>query len=259
MDKGKAVGGNEARFTGKVDSYKRFRPGYPRGILNLLANECALTPQSAVVDIAAGTGRLTELFLEYGNTVTAIEPNEEMRTVCFELQSRYPHLTVVDGTAEITGLSHHSSDFLTVAQALHWFDLPASRREFIRILRPSGWCVVVYNEHHMTGDRFHESYEAILLRYGIDYTVVRRQHLDERALRAFFEPYRMHRHSFPNTQTLDREALLGRILSSSYIPNAVHPTYSAMLTDIDRLFSENQKNGYVYLDYECIVSYGQLS
>ena len=92
------AGGKQARFTGRVDSYKQFRPSYPRDILRLLESDCALTPRSAIVDIAAGTGLFTELFLEHGNPVTASEPNEQMRAVCRALQSRYPRLTVVDGT-----------------------------------------------------------------------------------------------------------------------------------------------------------------
>ena len=163
------------------------------------------------------------------------------------------------GLAEATGLPLHSADFLTVAQALHWCDLPACRREFARVLRPGGWCVVAYNERHMTGDRFHHGYEALLQRYGIDYAEVRRQNIDESGLRSFFAPCLMRRRSFPNFQSLDRDALLGRILSSSYMPTTIHPNYPAMLAAIDDLFSDNQTNDQVRLEYDCVLSYGQLS
>ncbi len=55
---------------------------------------------------------------------------------------------------------------VTVGQAMHWFDLGATRAEFARILRPGGWCVVVYNHRKMRGDAFHEGYERILVEFG---------------------------------------------------------------------------------------------
>ena len=81
---------NQSRFTGRVQSYTLSRPGYPREILALLERECGLSAESRIADVAAGTGLFTELFLEGGNAVTAIEPNDEMRLACARLQSRYP-------------------------------------------------------------------------------------------------------------------------------------------------------------------------
>ena len=89
-----------------------------------------MTPQSAIVDVAAGTGLFAESFLTNGNTVTAIEPNAEMRAACAELQRESPQLQVLEGTAENTGLPDACADFVTVAQALHWFDRERTRMEF---------------------------------------------------------------------------------------------------------------------------------
>ncbi len=249
---------NESRFTGRVDSYRLARPRYPKEILDLLRRECGLTSQSSIVDVAAGTGIFTELFLENGNTVTAIEPNAEMRSTCIELQPVYPKLTVLEGTAENTGLQESCADFVTVAQALHWFDLARTRKEFARIQKKNGWCVIAYNERRPEGDPFHRGYEALLRQFGVDYDAVQRKYPDISTLRAFFDPAPVHRLRLENFQLMDRDALVGRVVSSSYMPTPGQPGYDAMLKEIDRLFAENERQGVVKLDYECTVSYGQL-
>ena len=250
---------SESRFTGRVDSYKLARPGYPKEIVALLQRECGLTPQSRIVDVAAGTGIFAELFLENGNIVTAIEPNVEMRSACIELQRRYSRLLAIEGTAEHTGLPETCADFITVAQALHWFHLERTRKEFARILKRNGWCVIAYNERRPDSDLFHRSYEDLLRRFGIDYEAVQSKYPNEGALRAFFDPASMRRVRLDNFQLLDRDALIGRVVSSSYMPTPGHPGYDEMLKEIERLFTENQRNGVVRLNYDCTLSYGQLA
>jgi hypothetical protein len=97
------------RFTGRVESYRRFRPGYPAEIVDLLRRGCELTADSLIADIAAGTGLLAEVFLAAGFSVTAVEPNEEMRAACAVLQGKFPKLRMTPGTAESTGLPSHLS------------------------------------------------------------------------------------------------------------------------------------------------------
>lgn len=171
---------------------------------------------------------------------------------------RFPRLNCMRGTAEATGLQSDSVDLITVGQAMHWFDLERTRAEFVRVLRPDGWCAVVYNERRMGGDAFHDGYEKILLDFGIDYAKVQRQHLTPDKIRDFFAPGMMKRTVCPNAQQLTLEALEGRILSSSYMPKPDHPRYAAMQAAIAVLFHEHQKNGCVRLEYDCAVYYGQL-
>src|SRR5215211_2695007 len=90
------------RFTGRVESYARYRPSYPQAVLDLLAAECGLTSASVVADVGSGTGLLSELFLENSNRVLGIEPNEEMRAAGERLLRDYPRFTSVAGTAEAT-------------------------------------------------------------------------------------------------------------------------------------------------------------
>ena len=246
------------RFTGRVESYRQYRPRYPAGLVDLLRSECGLSSDAAVVDVAAGTGLLTEIFLAAGCTVTAIEPNAEMRSACSELQQTYPAFRCVDGTAEDTGLPDRSAHLITVAQAMHWFDLERTHAEFARILEPGGWCAVIYNNRHESGDAFHDACEQFLLEFGIDYSLVKRQHMGRKRLAQFFAPAPMKYAVFPNSQALTQEGFEGRILSSSYIPRPGHERFRQMHSELRRLFEKHQSGGIVTVEYDCAVCYGQF-
>ncbi|MGO8718267.1 MAG: class I SAM-dependent methyltransferase [Acidobacteriaceae bacterium] len=249
---------SKERFTGRVDAYREFRPRYPAAVLQLLQEQCGLTPASILADIGAGTGLLAELFLAHGNSVLAVEPNRAMRTACEDLRLRYPKLKCIDGSAETTGLPDHCVDFVTVGQAMHWFHLPRAHAEFVRILRPGGWCVVVYNNRRMGGDAFHNGYERLLCKFGVDYRQVRSRYLNENKLAEFFAPAVLHQAHLPNAQVLGLEEMVGRILSSSYMPQPGHPRFSAMTRRIEELFSQCRQDGHVRMEYDCVVSHARL-
>lgn len=247
------------RFTGRVESYRRFRPGYPPAVVDLLRRECGLCPDSTIADIAAGTGLLSEILLAEGFSVTAVEPNDEMRAACATLKEKFPNLHVIPGTAETTGLPDHSVDLITVGQAAHWFDLPQTRAEFARILRSGGWCAIIYNNRRLTGDPFHDGYERLLRDYGIDYLSVKQQHVGRKRLAQFFSPSPMQCATLPNAQSLSFEALEGRILSASYMPQPGQPRFEEMRAAIQQLFAETESGGAVTMHQDCLVCYGRLT
>ena len=246
------------RFSTRVDAYREHRPRYPREIVDVLRRECGLTPEWTIADIAAGTGLLAEIFLENGNPVIAVEPNAAMRDACEDLGEEFPRLRCANGTAEATGLAEASIDVATVGQAMHWFDLAATRREFARILRPGGCCVVVYNHRRMRGDAFHEDYERILVDFGKDYRSVQSSHLTDDKLAAFFAPSKMRCAMLPNHQDLTLQGLRGRVLSSSYMPQAGDAQHPAMMNSVDALFAQHAKEGLVRMEYETAISLGNL-
>jgi SAM-dependent methyltransferase len=246
------------RFTGRVESYRRYRPGYPRELADWLRSECGLSANAAVVDVAAGTGLLTEVLLEAGFAVTALEPNDEMRAACATLEANFPKLRCVPGTAEATGLPDASADLITVAQAMHWFDLERTRAEFARMLKPDGGCAVIYNNRRLGGDAFHDGYERLLREFGTDYMNVKEQHVGRKRLAQFFAPAEMRCRTFPNAQSLTLDALEGRILSSSYIPQPGHPRFAEMQAAIRQLFAETERDGTVTIEYDCVACWGEI-
>jgi ubiquinone/menaquinone biosynthesis C-methylase UbiE len=246
------------RFSGRVESYRRSRPGYPAEVVETLQRECGLQSDAEVADIAAGTGLLTEVLLAAGFAVTAVEPNAEMRGACATLQAQYPKLRCVAGTAEATGLPDASVDLITVAQAMHWFDLERAKAEFARVLKPGGWCAVLYNNRRLTGDAFHDEYEALLREFGVDYMAVKGQHMGRKRLAAFFAPEPMSCASFENAQSFDYAGLEGRILSSSYMPQPGQARFEAMQEAARRLFAETQRDGQVTMVHDCVVCFARL-
>jgi len=246
-----------SRFSDRVENYVRYRPGYPPEVLQCLKNDCGLTANHVIADIASGTGIWTRLLLENGNSVFGVEPNAEMRAAGERLLATFPKFTSVTGTAEATTLPAACVDFVTAAQAAHWFDRGGSRQEFARILKPRGWLVLLWNERATDSTPFLREYEQLLLTYGTDYAEVRHENTTE-LLNEFFDPAPFQERGFDMRQEFDYAGLEGRLLSSSYAPGPEHPKYAAMLRDLRTLFDEHAIAGSVGLDYITRVYFGRL-
>ena len=246
-----------ARFSDRVENYVRYRPGYPPEVLELLRAECGLQPSHVVADIASGTGVFTRLLLENGNSVFAVEPNTEMREMGIHQLEAYRRLVSVAGTAEETTLRSASVDFVTAAQAAHWFDLPRARAEFARILRPEGWCVLIWNERRTAPTPFLRDYEQLLLTYGTDYKEVRHERTTA-LIHEFFAPARCEERVFSLRQQFDYEGTAGRLLSSSYAPLEGHPNHAPMMQELRRIFRAHARDNEVVFEYSTRVYYGKL-
>ena len=246
------------RFSSRVDNYVRYRPGYPREVLDLLKKECGLTADSVIADIASGTGIFTRVLLENGNRVFGVEPNTEMRVAGEQFLRSYPRFTSVDGTAEATTLPDHSVEIVTAAQAAHWFDREKARREFVRVLKSGGWCALLWNERRTDSTPFLREYEQLLLTYGTDYQKVRHERTTAE-IAEFFSPSPFAPSTLEMRQEVDYAGLEGRLLSSSYTPTPDDANYKPMLGELQRIFDAHQVNGHVSLDYNTLVYYGQLS
>jgi len=105
------------RFSDRVVDYVRYRPGYPREMVAVLASECGLTPGSEIADIGCGPGNLARVFLQNGNRAIGVEPNAPMREAGVrELAGAGARFEAVEGRAEATGLAAGSVDFVTAGQ-----------------------------------------------------------------------------------------------------------------------------------------------
>jgi ubiquinone/menaquinone biosynthesis C-methylase UbiE len=122
--------------------YERARPNYPDEAVAWLAAELRLGPESDVLDLAAGTGKLTRQIVKLGARVVAVEPDEPMRLA---LQRILPGTEALSGTAEAIPLPDASVDAVTCAQAFHWFSADDALREMWRVLRPEGGVGLIWN------------------------------------------------------------------------------------------------------------------
>jgi len=246
-----------SRFSNRSDNYAKFRPGYPARVIEILKHDCGLDETCVVADVGSGTGILSEMFLQNGNSVFAIEPNAAMRQVAERLLRRYEKFRSINAAAEATTLKTESVDFVTAAQAFHWFDRARAKREFARILKSAGWVVLIWNERRLDSTVFLRAYEDLLLRYGTDYEKVRHEKVTGE-IAEFFSPESFELQTLENAQHFDFESLKGRLLSSSYAPDQDHPRFAPMLEELKGIFDANQHDGIVSFEYETKVSYGHL-
>jgi SAM-dependent methyltransferase len=246
-----------SRFSDRVEDYIRYRPGYPPEALQALKIECGLNASHVVADIASGTGIWTRILLEHGNRVFGVEPNPDMRQAGERLLDGFSKFVSVGGSAEATTLTDHSVDFVTAAQAAHWFDRPRTRAEFVRILKPGGWLVLLWNERLIDTTPFLRDYEQLLLTFGTDYEDVRHERTTD-AVNEFFDPLPFQQRTFAMGQQFDYEGLEGRLLSSSYAPGPGHPKHEPMLKELRRIFDEHAQSGRVSFDYKTRVYFGKL-
>ncbi|HLM61240.1 MAG TPA: methyltransferase domain-containing protein [Pyrinomonadaceae bacterium] len=251
------MGNTVERFSNRVENYVKYRPGYPKEILDLFTTKMNLREDSIVADIGSGTGISAKLFLENGNPVFGVEPNRAMREAAENFLEDYPNFRSVNGTAENTSLENESIDFVVAAQAFHWFEESKTRREFERILKDDGFIALIWNERRLDTTAFLKDYERLLVEFGTDYAAVRHENITKETLRNFFRAD-FEEAVFSNSQTVDFDGLRGRMLSSSYIPSEESPRFAEMIKNLESLFAEHAENGKIQILYDTKIFYGQI-
>jgi len=245
------------RFSSRVENYVKYRPDYPVDIVQFLERECGVTADSIIADVGSGTGKLSKIFLANGNIVYGIEPNAGMRAAGERILSQYSGFKSVDGTAEDTKLPTSSVDLLTAGQAFHWFDPLRAKVEAARVVKDGGWAALIWNDRKLESTPFLEDYEALLLKYGTDYQDVRHDKAAA-AIEQFYAPEIAKLKVFPNQQMFDFDGFRGRVLSSSYTPEPHHPTFEAMINELEIIFDRHQDDGRVVFDYDTKVFYARV-
>jgi SAM-dependent methyltransferase len=188
-----------------------------------------LSPGSHVVDLGAGTGKLTRDLAARGFRVTAVEPIRGMRELLAEV---VPDVDVVDGTAEAIPLADGTADAVTVAQAFHWFDAEVALGEIHRVLRPGGVLALVWNvrdESHA----LHQRYAETIRDYrGGDYPE-QLSYSEHLARSPLFDGYE--EREFRHAQLLDADGLVARAQSVSFIAALPEEERAALLERIRAL------------------------
>lgn len=247
------------RFTDRVGNYVRYRPTYPAALIDTLRQRAALSPEagSAIADIGSGTGIFTALLLPLASRVYAVEPNAAMRSAAEQNFRGQSGFVSIAATAEATTLPAASVDLATAAQAFHWFDPAACRREFARILKPGGHIALIWNQRVNGGTPFLEDYEKLHVQHLAEYQKTRHSNVTESRIAAFFAPNPFEIIDAPNEQHFDLPGLIGRTLSSSYAPNPGQPGHDAFVTELQRIFQQHACDGQVTLRYQTRLYLGK--
>jgi SAM-dependent methyltransferase len=251
------------RFSGRVGDYVKTRPSYPASVLSVLRDEHGLSPSSTVCDLGSGTGLFTKLLLESGATVQAVEPNDEMRAAAEAMLGATPGFASVAGSAEATTLADASVDLVTAAQAFHWFDVDRARLEMKRILRPGGHArsnvALVWNDRELEATAFHRDYEELLVRRCPQYRELQGKADSVAKFDALLGAGAWTRHEVPNEQRLDREGLVGRLLSSSYAPRPGDPTHDETFAELRAIFDRHAEGGEIAMLYTTVIIAGRIT
>ncbi len=233
---------NEDKFTGKADVYDRYRPSYPKELIDWLYEK---THARMVADIGAGTGKFTACLAKKPWDVTAVEPNGDMLE---RLRKNLPRIQIVNAPAEDTGLAAGSIDLVTAAQAFHWFDKKKFKAECQRIFTAKGRLAVIWNTR--TESDIQRERNEIFQRFAGQYDSVKGNlnHDGKFAPEKYFSEYEQV--SFLQSMKMNMEQYVGCEMSRSYAPEKGTDVYKMQLDEMQRLFEKYQQGGSVDVEYK---------
>jgi ubiquinone/menaquinone biosynthesis C-methylase UbiE len=208
------------------ERYQLARPDYPRDAIEFLVDTMGIDDDAHVLDLGAGTGIFTEQMIPYCNTITAVEPTPGMRNV---LSARLPTVKVLDGRDVDIPLERASVDCVVVAQAFHWFDASLALEEIHRVLVEGGRLGLIWNEPDETTPWVAELGKALRWSTHQPYEVLR----DFRPVLASGPFVNVERRLFSHRQVFDRETIIQRVLTASYIAVIDDAQQRELLSDVN--------------------------
>ena len=239
------------RFNTRADDYVKYRPNYPQAIYDFLWKEVGVLSSFTVADVGCGTGIFTKGLVDRCQKIVGIDPSQKMLDQARIFLGERDNLDLILGTGENLPLSDNSVDGILCAQAFHWFDLQGSKKEFRRVARSNAPIVFIWNDRKTSGNKFLAAYDYLIRAHGTDYAQVNHREVTKGGkIQQFFgcEPEYF---CCDNQQIFDFEGLLGRLTSSSYMPNRGEAGFESMASNLKTLFDQNQKKGTVTIEYDC--------
>ena len=246
---------NTTRFDGKGEIYAKARPKYAPELFEYLTDTLKIPAGSVFADIGSGTGIFTEQLLARGYRVLAVEPNADMRKKAEEKLFRDENFTSVDGSDAATSLPDKRADYITAAQAFHWFDPEAFGKECRRVLKPGGKVILVYNSRVESADctkalaELRKKYTPAF--HGFS------NGMSEEKITAFFDGKRDIFRA-DNTQMYDRQGYINRVLSSSYSLKEGDEKFADYLRDINAIFDRFSSGGIMPVPTETVAYIGTV-
>lgn len=253
----------ENRFSDRVENYIKFRPHYPQGVVDVLLEKNHFSANSTIADIGSGTGISSELFLKNNFKVIGVEPNDAMRAAAEDILKDYAakgKFISINANDVNTTLENNSVDGIIVAQAFHWFDKEKFKTECKRILKPNAQVALIWNDRKTEGTDFLKLYEEFLHMFATDYAQVNHKNTQSaEVFDAFFGKKNYSEYTLENYQDVDLFGLRGRVLSSSYMPNADSKEYEYMMYVLRKIYQRYQENNKVRLEYNTKIYVGTVN
>lgn len=237
---------NEENFTGKADLYERFRPGYPDELIDFLYEKAWC---ERVADIGAGTGKFTRCLLKKPWSVTAVEPNADMRGILEQIGG----IMVMNAPAESTGLADNSVGLVTAAQAFHWFDEDKFKTECRRILIKGGKAAIIFNERDYEDCEISRECNLICMKFCEAFHT---GHMGKRTIEQgdlfLRNEYFSNVEYFccENNMEADCGGFVGDTLSRSYALKKGDKDYEPFVEELKQAFSKYSDNGKVTVKYK---------
>ena len=246
---------NTIRFSGKAEIYAKARPDYAAGLFAYMKESLHISEGCVIADIGSGTGIFSRQLLRNGYNVFAVEPNADMRKKAEEMLSEYQGFVSVDGMDSNTNLPDKSMDHVTAAQAFHWFDADAFKKECRRILKPNGKIIIVYNSFDESADS-NKALADIRRKYCPDFQGFCNGMNDEKCCAFFNGKCSVFR--IDNSKKYDLHGYINRVLSSSHSLKESDERYGEYLEDVNELFNTFSKDGMVTVPMSTVAYAGTV-
>ena len=247
---------NTEKFTGKADIYKAYRPKYSEQFLEYLFTEIGITDRCLVADVGSGTGIFSKQLLDKGCSVFGIEPNNHMRCIAESDLVEYSNYKSINGTAENTTLPDRSVDFITVAQAFHWFNPIDFKNECYRILKENGKVVLVWNNRDESSPLVIEN-SRIVYQYCPEFSGFSSE-IEHSVLKEFFKNGEYTIRKFTNNLSFNKDGFIGRNLSSSYAPKEKDMNFDIFVKEISILFEKYAQDDFIVIPNYTVCYVGEI-
>ncbi|MDE6642110.1 MAG: class I SAM-dependent methyltransferase [Acetatifactor sp.] len=244
-------------FSGLANDYTIGRPAYSNTLIESLYSQYGFSEESVIADIGSGTGKLAKQLLDRGSFVYCIEPNDDMRKIAIEELGEYKRFRAVDGTAAETKLDEKSVDYITTAQAFHWFDISSFKEECKRVLRNNGSVFLIWNMRDMSSEINQCSFE-IYSGYCSDFKGFGGGiQKDDIRIKQFFED-KYEYIEFDNPLFYDKNKFISRSLSGSYSLKNGDENYSEYLDALSDLFEKYSKDNVLTIANKTVAYIGRV-
>jgi SAM-dependent methyltransferase len=251
-----AEGGVKSVFSAKVADYVASRPDYPAALFDTLADWAGLSAGSTIADVGAGTGLLTQGWLQRGCRAIAVEPNAAMRHASDERLQAESAYRSIEGSAESMPLPDGSVHLITAAQAFHWFDIKRAQREFLRVLDARGAVALIWNDR-VAGDPLHLALDEVFATFGGAKLGALVAHENRADVPRFFGSARPREFACAHSHALSADGLLSLVFSRSYMPGRNTNAGLEITSRVARIFRRFAQHETVHVPYRTVAIVGR--